>query len=633
MDQRATLAPRSRALLALSTLTVGALGQTQVGVDALGGTSAAGPTAAQCTTWAEQGECKSNPSYMMDACAAACGGQAAPPKEAADTDPHCSMWAEKGECEKNAAFMAAGCSLACRRHTTAKKDKDPKCAEWAAKGDCDERASFMHANCKTACERALGDQLDDAACADLSARGGCATAEGLAQCRGSCLTSLHANLTSDTEGNCWYWGTDGECTNNSVWMRKTCPRSCEKLDACSAAHTQHTDACAAAFECPPARDERHDCVARARRGECRAADAWGASSLVKTCSTSCHLLDPPSVSRTAMRPIVRRSALVDAPPLFSVGGWRHAPSRCGFGAPPQALLDDRCPAAGVLAPARVPAHQPLAPALTRRALPWRRARCPRLVSRMTPRLPHPAFGSDAEARAAADALAAAAPPPQLSPPPPPRRGRPSPAHEAAAAAGAWDASRVWVQTVYESPRVRLVHQIVSPQEALALIELGASRFHRSTTARAGSDDYRTSESAMLPGSEPVVRALRQRMAHLMGYPVASLEPLQVVRYTPGQYYKPHHDFYNACETWLDGNRHFTFLVYLNAVTDGGGQTGFPRLNLTVEPTAYSALLFNNCLDNGEPDERTQHEGIVPTHSTKYAINGWMRSKASMGRRS
>ena len=87
------------------------------------------------------------------------------------------------------------------------------------------------------------------------------------------------------------------------------------------------------------------------------------------------------------------------------------------------------------------------------------------------------------------------------------------------------------------------------------------------------------------------------------------------------------------QTWLDGNRHFTFLVYLNAVTDGGGQTGFPRLNLTVETTAYSALLFNNCLDNGEPDERTQHEGIVPTHSTKYAINGWMRSKASMGRRS
>ena len=64
---------------------------------------------------------------------------------------------------------------------------------------------------------------------------------------------------------------------------------------------------------------------------------------------------------------------------------------------------------------------------------------------------------------------------------------------------------------------------------------------------------------------------------------------------------------------------------LNAV-DGGGQTGFPALNLTLDATPYAALLFNDCLDNGEPDERTQHEGVAPTRGTKYAINGWMRSK-------
>ena len=55
---------------------------------------------------------------------------------------------------------------------------------------------------------------------------------------------------------------------------------------------------------------------------------------------------------------------------------------------------------------------------------------------------------------------------------------------------------------------------------------------------------------MLSGGEPVVKALRQRMAHLVGYPEGALEPLQGVRYVPGQFYKPHHDYYNACETWL-----------------------------------------------------------------------------------
>ena len=34
----------------------------------------------------------------------------------------------------------------------------------------------------------------------------------------------------------------------------------------------------------------------------------------------------------------------------------------------------------------------------------------------------------------------------------------------------------------------------------------------------------------------------------------------------------------------------------------------------------------NCLDNGEPDERSLHEGVAPTRGIKYAINGWVRSK-------
>ena len=109
------------------------------------------------------------------------------------------------------------------------------------------------------------------------------------------------------------------------------------------------------------------------------------------------------------------------------------------------------------------------------------------------------------------------------------------------------------------------------------------------------------------------------MGRFVGYPVQALEPLQEVRYRPGQYYKPHHDYYNGCETWIRGNRHFTYLVYLNEVQGGGGQTGFPRLNLTIDPTFGAALLFDNVLPNGEPDERTLHEGVAPTSGVKYAI--------------
>ena len=129
-------------------------------------------------------------------------------------------------------------------------------------------------------------------------------------------------------------------------------------------------------------------------------------------------------------------------------------------------------------------------------------------------------------------------------------------------------------------------------QAEHLIQMATPFYHRSSTARAGSDEKRTSHSATLPSTDDVVRAVRERISFYCGYPEANIEPLQAVRYHPGEFYKPHHDYYNACETWQAGNRHFTFLIYLNDVASGG-ETAFPRLNLTVTPYAFAALVFNN----------------------------------------
>jgi len=248
---------------------------------------------------------------------------------------------------------------------------------------------------------------------------------------------------------------------------------------------------------------------------------------------------------------------------------------------------------------------------------------------MTPRLPSPptagaegAAGGGAGGRVGVSVSPLAA---QASPTPADARGQAA-GTGGQAAGTAWNESHVRVVTVYDSPRVRLLYNFVSENEASELISIAQKHFVRSGTARAGDSEHRTSESTSLPDSNPTVAALRARMGRFVGYPVQALEPLQEVRYRPGQYYKPHHDYYNGCETWIRGNRHFTYLVYLNEVQGGGGQTGFPRLNLTIDPTFGAALLFDNVLPNGEPDERTLHEGVAPTSGVKYAINGWMRSK-------
>ncbi len=292
---------------------------------------------------------------------------------------------------------------------------------------------------------------------------------------------------------------------------------------------------------------------------------------------------------------------------------------------------------------------------------------------MTPRLPSPeGLGSPGARQEQLAALAAAAPPPSAVGGAPPKQP--------------WDPAQVWVQTVFESPRcaptsarpppdlraaprraapradpsphprprhlpplvsasrlglswdsseprmrsVRLVHNIITPEEAEELVALGKGRCHlrppppppplrahnqgaprvpstpprragtraraprapaRTTTApprarcclgatpwcvRSGSG-WRTWSDTPTPTSSPckgcaasaAARAApRRQHAPAPRRPSIAALPLLIsdapppispdlprppqVRYVPGQHYKPHHDFYNACETWLDG---------------------------------------------------------------------------------
>ena len=124
---------------------------------------------------------------------------------------------------------------------------------------------------------------------------------------------------------------------------------------------------------------------------------------------------------------------------------------------------------------------------------------------------------------------------------------------------------------------------------------------------------------MLPDSDKVVMALRLRISRLVGYPESALEPLQGVRYQPGQFYKPHHDYYNSCETWLDGNRHFTFLVYLNHVEGGGGQTG-ETLSLHATFLIWQAfLIWRDASTPRHPPTTPSRQGFSSTVASPRLI--------------
>ena len=112
--------------------------------------------------------------------------------------------------------------------------------------------------------------------------------------------------------------------------------------------------------------------------------------------------------------------------------------------------------------------------------------------------------------------------------------------------------------------------------------------------------------------------LTQRISSFLNVDESRVEPLQLVRYLPGQYYKEHHDhgsYYGAEKT---EQRPWTFLVFLSTMPvsqnfDSGGYTKFRMLNNTAMiPYAGDGLLWRNV--DEETDEvllDAIHEAVPP----------------------
>ena len=134
---------------------------------------------------------------------------------------------------------------------------------------------------------------------------------------------------------------------------------------------------------------------------------------------------------------------------------------------------------------------------------------------------------------------------------------------------------------------------------------------------------RTSDGMAFPyvKESPAIHALNRRLAAITGTEPAQGEPLQVLRYRPGQEYKPHFDALPA----EANQRILTVLVYLNE-DYAGGETVFVRTGLRFRGKRGDALVFRNALPDGRADELTQHAGMPVARGEKFIATRWIRAR-------
>ena len=181
----------------------------------------------------------------------------------------------------------------------------------------------------------------------------------------------------------------------------------------------------------------------------------------------------------------------------------------------------------------------------------------------------------------------------------------------------------------DAPEVRLFPDLFTPSECAYLIAaaepmLAPSVVVDPATGRQVPNPIRTSSAAGFPFTDenPAIHALNRRLAAASGTDVRSGEPLQILRYAPGEQYHEHSDALPGVRP--DQQRVLTFLVYLNDDYDGG-ETAFPAVGIKVRGKPGDGLLFRNASADGAPDSRAIHAGLPVTRGAKFLASRWIRA--------
>ena len=182
------------------------------------------------------------------------------------------------------------------------------------------------------------------------------------------------------------------------------------------------------------------------------------------------------------------------------------------------------------------------------------------------------------------------------------------------------------KVISRDPYIALFPGLFSPAECRYLMILGTPWMEKASvlglTGEARMDEVRDASAAHIPpvAEDLVVQEINRCIAEATGTEPGWGEPLNILRYAPGQQYKPHHDGAGSDNVSV---RNLTALIWLN---DGfeGGETDFPKIKVRVRGSVGDMLVFRNVLMNGEFDARMIHAGLPVIEGVKWMASRWIR---------
>ena len=183
------------------------------------------------------------------------------------------------------------------------------------------------------------------------------------------------------------------------------------------------------------------------------------------------------------------------------------------------------------------------------------------------------------------------------------------------------------EVLSKEPIILLMNNFLDKSDCESVLKL-QMKLEKSTTAMNKIKDYRKSFVALVDEQDTVIKNIKNKIAKSFGLDGNGMEKLQLQKYPEGGYYKEHFDAKSEDHFQKDksfSQRKYSIIIYLN---DNfiGGETVFPKKNISVKPQQGRLLLFSNMLNETNfVHPFSSHLAKKITEGEKWILTTWHHS--------
>ena len=150
------------------------------------------------------------------------------------------------------------------------------------------------------------------------------------------------------------------------------------------------------------------------------------------------------------------------------------------------------------------------------------------------------------------------------------------------------------EVLSKEPLIILIDKFLDKSDCEKVLSF-QMQLEKSSTANSKSKDYRKSLVTLVNEDEDVIKKIKKKIAKSFGLGANGMERLQLQKYPKGGYYKEHFDAKSEDHFQKDksfSQRKYSMIIYLNDDFIGG-ETVFPKKDISVKPLQGRLLLFSN----------------------------------------